>query len=907
MNIKYCLFTSTKPKCVTKKYKLENNALVKETSAEMYEGKMQIKSVNSAAEFALTMSQLQYDQCHSYGVPPNDALLVSKSKWEDIGCPSNSLPRTLEIFNWPAGPGIMLLDRDAPKEFGLNLSRSDLLAKLVAACPEVENTDLVWWPSSSSHIYQDEVDLTGLRGQHLYFFVKDAFDIERAGKTLNERLWAMGEGHFEISASGNLLKKSVFDDHVWQPNHIDFAAGAHCSSGLEQRRGNPFVVGNGMFRFLDTRKAIPDLSTTEKELSALNQERAKEKLHTEAKERRAVWEATRLAEIKNKVPKVNFQEATRDLQRATERKELIGDFQITIQTDSKTESTLTVKQILESPAKYNGLLTLDPLEPDYDGRRFVGKLFLSGRLPNLFSFAHGGTNFRLIKKVTKIELITGRTNVAIDELLIAMRSAPDLFDFGQKLVQIGSGGSLLLLTDNSLRYVTGGLVQFWRHFQPQSRPLIQQFRDPPTGVCKTVMDLKDARKLKRLNAVITAPILRADGSLLLVAGYDERTELFLDLPNNKSNVSKNPSPEEALKALEFLWEPFKDFPFCSGLDRAVHLAAVLTAAVRPVLPAAPGFAYDAPILGSGKTLLARCAGVLAQGSEPSVWPHTAGTNDEEVRKRIFTVLSSGARVLVWDNVVGSFDSAALASCMTSPAYTDRILGKSDSTTVPNRMLMLFTGNNIQLQGEMPRRILVSRIDPATEKPFAREFTLDPFSYCRTNRQQMIAAALTLIRAFLTHGCTQEINGKLASFEEWDMWVRRTVIYADQIKPRMFGDVMDVVKANQSVDPEQETLVTLLSAWFDIFASSPVHAATVMNQATDLGAAFSGPQRTLKDAIYGLPLSDFQRKSTRSFGKYLSFRKDRRVGGYCLRQGPRIEDKTSWFVERLTNTIVAGGV
>ena len=264
-------------------------------------------------------------------------------------------------------------------------------------------------------------------------------------------------------------------------------------------------------------------------------------------------------------------------------------------------------------------------------------------------------------------------------------------------------------------------------------------------------------------------------------------------------------------------------------------------------------------------------------------------------------------MLVWDNVVGTFDSAALASCMTSPAYTDRILGKSDSTTVPNRMLMLFTGNNIQLQGEMPRRILVSRIDPATEKPFAREFTLDPFSYCRTNRQQMIASALTLIRAFLTHGCKQEINGKLASFEEWDMWVRRTVIYADQIKPGMFGDVMDVVKANQSVDPEQETLVTLLSAWFDIFESTPVHAATVMNQATDIGAAFSGPQRTLKDAIYGLPLSDFQRKSTRSFGKYLSFRKDRRVGGYCLRQGPRIEDKTSWFVERLTNKIATGGV
>ena len=59
-------------------------------------------------------------------------------------------------------------------------------------------------------------------------------------------------------------------------------------------------------------------------------------------------------------------------------------------------TAVTVGEILSNPTKYNGKLTKDPLEPDYDGGRTVGRLYLLNGKPNLHSQAHGGKNYKLI-------------------------------------------------------------------------------------------------------------------------------------------------------------------------------------------------------------------------------------------------------------------------------------------------------------------------------------------------------------------------------------------------------------------------------------------------------------------------------------------------------------------------------
>ena len=789
MSVRCCVITSHQPTCVTKSFSLVNGQLTKKTSANITRGRMEIQTAHNAQEFADLLQKLRINECLTYGLPPRDSDLVTEENWFELGQPDDPLPRTKAVFAWPNGPGVMMLDYDAPKDGTNPLRKKALVEALLSAAPAINKTDLVWWSSTSSHIYADAVELHGLRGQRIYLFVTDASDVERAGGVLNDRLWLQGHGRYEVSESGQLLERPLFDGSVWQTNRIDFAAGASCGPGLEQKRGAPKVFGGDQFCLLDTRTAMPDLTDDERLQVERLKTKARSTLAPVASQKRAEWAEVRGREIRHAQPTLSHEQATKAARRAVESKELMPEFIVTVRLGAD-DLSVSVAEILASPHKFNGLLTLDPLEPNYDGRRWVGKLFLFGAQPNLFSFAHGGTNYRLRGEPHRIQVIPGKTRQVADELLDVLRSAPDIFDYGEQLAQLSSGGQLQPLTDISLQYVAGGLVQFWALHKSENA-VREVLRDPPTKACKMVVDLR-SRRLKKLNALITAPTLKPDGSLLDRQGYDAATGLYLDTPFSQFPIPEFPTHESAQRALDILWHPFKDFPFCGSIDRGVHLAAVVTAAVRPALPTAPAFAYDAPIQGSGKTLLARCVGVLAQGSDIGVWPHTAGRDDEEVRKRLFAILLTGTRAIVWDNVVGAFDSPAMAACITSPIYQDRVLGKSTSKHVPNRMMILLTGNNIELQGEMPRRVLVSRIDPATETPFAREFDLDPFSHCRDHRQQMIAAALTLIRAMLTHGCRTTIRGKFASFEDWDAWVRRAVIYANELRPGQFGDVMEAI-------------------------------------------------------------------------------------------------------------------
>ena len=325
------------------------------------------------------------------------------------------------------------------------------------------------------------------------------------------------------------------------------------------------------------------------------------------------------------------------------------------------------------------------------------------------------------------------------------------------------------------------------------------------------------------------------------------------------------------------------------------LSALLTACLRPILPTAPGFGFDAPVQGSGKSLLAACVGVLATGTVPTVWPHTAGRDDEEVRKRIFTALRQGSRAIVWDNVTGLFDSASLASALTSPQFTDRVLGKSESLTVPNRALFMMTGNNLCLAGDMPRRILNCRINPDTETPFNRSFDLDPLAYVTVNRQRMVVAALTIVRGWL--GSSQYlfkntmVAGRMASFELWDSLVRQPVAWVNAcIAVSEYADPMDAVMAAQVNDPEKDALNDLLIALQDEFGDDHFSAKDVVH--TGIFGAVSPIQEALTDICNGKPIS-----SAKSLGRVLKYREDKIVYGKSLKRAASIGNTSRWRIKR----------
>ena len=67
---------------------------------------------------------------------------------------------------------------------------------------------------------------------------------------------------------------------------------------------------------------------------------------------------------------------------------LFGDFEITL-----SGKTVSVGAVLDDRERFHGALTLDPLEPAYQGGKVTGKLYLFGAQAVLHSFAHGGRTY----------------------------------------------------------------------------------------------------------------------------------------------------------------------------------------------------------------------------------------------------------------------------------------------------------------------------------------------------------------------------------------------------------------------------------------------------------------------------------------------------------------------------------
>ncbi len=125
------------------------------------------------------------------------------------------------------------------------------------------------------------------------------------------------------------------------------------------------------------------------------------------------------------------------------------------------------------------------------------------------------------------------------------------------------------------------------------------------------------------------------------------------------------------------------------------VACILTAIMRRVLPRAPAFSFDAPVAGTGKTLLGQCMLRLC-GSAPDVVPECR--DEEEFRKRLLSALRQGQPGILLDNIRGQFGSAALEALLTTERYSDRVLGASQMLSLPTNLLLLISGNNFHRRG-----------------------------------------------------------------------------------------------------------------------------------------------------------------------------------------------------------------
>jgi putative DNA primase/helicase len=345
--------------------------------------------------------------------------------------------------------------------------------------------------------------------------------------------------------------------------------------------------------------------------------------------------------------------------------------------------------------------------------------------------------------------------------------------------------------------------------------------DCPDNIAECYLAREGSWRLPPLVGVINAPALRADGSLLDQPGYDFRTGLLFEPDGAKfPGLPPDPSKRDAEKALALLENLIATFPFVGPVDRAVAVSGIISAIDRRAVPTVPLHAYSAPVAGSGKTMLVDACSAIATGRPAPVIDQSR--SDEETEKRLVAALLRGGSVFSIDNCERPLDSSLLCQALTAVGLMQlRVLGASREVDVPASAMIYATGNNLMLAGDLTRRAVICRLDPACERPELREFDCAPLDVIGARRGDYVVAALTVIQAYLKSGERVSVT-PIGSFDGWSRRVREALIWLDRADP------CESMTALRSADHTLANLQAVTKAWQTHVGEQPMSARGIVD-------------------------------------------------------------------------------
>lgn len=360
--------------------------------------------------------------------------------------------------------------------------------------------------------------------------------------------------------------------------------------------------------------------------------------------------------------------------------------------------------------------------------------------------------------------------------------------------------------------------------------------------------------------VVEVPVFGRDGDLLTRAGYHAGSQTYYQPPPGLElpDVPQDPSQEERVRARQLLVEPLRDFPFTGPAEVAHAIAAMLLPFAREMISGpTPLHLIVKPTPGTGAGLLCDVIATLTTGQRAA--PMAEARDEDEQRKRLTSYLAEGHGIILLDNLSRLVSGAPLAVALTADTWTDRLLGSTASIRVPVRCLWLATGNNVQTSTEMARRILRIRLDAHLDRPWERSPTdfrhPDLLGWVRARRGELVAAALTLIRAWVAVG---RPNGArtLGSYEAWASVIGGILDVAG-----IPGFLENLDEFYAEADAEGAATRAFIQAWLEKFGGMSVTAGdlfSIANDTLDLGDGGDRSQRSklgrrlmsLRDRVFG---------------------------------------------------------
>jgi len=341
---------------------------------------------------------------------------------------------------------------------------------------------------------------------------------------------------------------------------------------------------------------------------------------------------------------------------------------------------------------------------------------------------------------------------------------------------------------------------------------------PPTWFAPTLVS-RPGWRFPSLEGIVSAPTLCVDGRVLTRPGYDAASGLFL-LPSvaDFPALPTHPTLDDARAAFTVLTEAVYDFPWVGNrsIHRSAAIAALLTLAARYAIQGnIPAFAVRSTTPGSGKGFLVDTIATSGTGLPAPRFPQVR--DDEEERKRLFSIAMAGENCVHIDNVTMPVGSPTLNMVVTSRSIYDRVLGKSETPHCPWNSVVFFSGNNIGFRGDFVRRVVPIDLDPNMERPEERTGFLHPHpvAWARTNRPALLTAALTILTAHAEAGRPQAPVAPFGSFEEWSAIVRAALLWIGEGDP--CGGRKDLAAES---DPNLELLRRLLTTWHACYDTAP---------------------------------------------------------------------------------------
>jgi hypothetical protein len=400
--------------------------------------------------------------------------------------------------------------------------------------------------------------------------------------------------------------------------------------------------------------------------------------------------------------------------------------------------------------------------------------------------------------------------------------------------------------------------------------------------------------LPLIDRIAYVPVFAPDGSLITEPGYHPSLRMYLDTRGTQFK----PLPDvitdaDVQAAFTLVYEATRDFPFSDAFDgaellpvrdgakdkngnpwptyergmssRAHMIAMLMQPFVRPmVVGPCPAYFIDKSAPGTGAGLLMDVLAYTFTGHSAPVQTLQKGSHvEDEFRKRVTSMLRSGADIVFFDNINFDVDSGTLAAALTAGRWRDRILGRSEDTELPIRCVWTLAGNNVGFSRELVRRLVPIRMDaatpdPANDRPVSYYVHYPLNGWLLANRVDLIHACHVLVANWVARGCVPYTDAALQSFEGWSSVVGG--ILRDAGIPGFLSNLAAFNAArNEDVHAGGEMIARLLAAFDDARWGAMEAVRIISGNPVEGVAAFT---------TIGIDVSD-EARAAKAFGGWLT--------------------------------------